>query len=221
MQSLIQPWEAASDRRAIFLSCYQMMTINMLQAIDQGEFRDPLWVDRLLHRFADYYFDALANYERDRSAAPSIWQLAFDAANTPKIMPIQNLLLGVNAHINYDLVFTLVDLLQPEWQGLSDLGRAGRYSDHCHVNDVIGRTIDAVQDQILEPATPALDWIDRLFGSLDERLVSHLIAQWREEVWRNAVRLLDERDSSEQVRLVREIEQDALRNGKRIGLAGF
>ena len=47
MQALIQGWEAASDQRAIFLSCYRMMTGNMRVAIERGEFRDPAWVDRL------------------------------------------------------------------------------------------------------------------------------------------------------------------------------
>ncbi len=31
------------------------------------------------------------------------------------------------------------------------------YTDHCHVNDVIGGTIDAVQDQVIEPAMPVMD----------------------------------------------------------------
>ena len=36
----------------------------MLVALEQGSFEDVEWVDRLLHRFADYYFDALSCYER-------------------------------------------------------------------------------------------------------------------------------------------------------------
>jgi hypothetical protein len=40
------------------------MTEKMLVALEQGSFEDVEWVDRLLHRFADYYFDALSCYER-------------------------------------------------------------------------------------------------------------------------------------------------------------
>src|SRR5690606_32407413 len=106
MQTFLRQWEDAADRKAVFLRCYSMMTANMLVAIEQGEFRDRTWVERLLHRFADYYFLALDAYEQERTAAPAVWQLAHDAARDDAALPIQNLLLGVNAHINYDLVLT-------------------------------------------------------------------------------------------------------------------
>lgn len=218
MQALIRRWEETSDQRAIFLSCYMMMTRNMLSAIDQHEFKDPVWVDRLLHRFADYYFVALELYERNASAAPSVWQLAHNTTRNPKALPLQNLLLGVNAHINYDLVLTLADLLRPEWVSLSDRQRADRYADHCHVNDVIGRTIDAVQDQVLEPAMPVMDLLDKLLGPIDEILISRLIAQWREAVWQHATRLLEALELDEQTQLIRQVEEEALQLGKIISL---
>jgi len=188
-----------------------MMTQNMLTAIERHEFRDASWVDQLLNRFADYYFDALEAYEQNPTAAPSVWQLAFDATRQPRITPIQSLLLGVNAHINYDLVFTLTELLKPEWLHLSAQARADRYADHCHVNEVIGCTIDAVQDQVLEPAMPVMDMVDKLFGSLDERLVSRLITHWRESVWHNALRLVEVSRDEEQTQVIQDVEADALR----------
>lgn len=80
MQVITQEWERANDQRSIFLRCYLMMTCNMLSAIDRQEFEDPLWVNYLLHRFADYYFEALEAYESDPTAAPLVWQLAFNAS---------------------------------------------------------------------------------------------------------------------------------------------
>ncbi len=220
MQTLIRQWEERADQRAIFLNCYMMMTCNMLSAIDQHEFNDPAWVERLLHRFADYYFVALEAYEQTPTAAPVVWQLAHNATRDPGALPLQKLLLGVNAHINYDLVLTLVDLLGPEWADLSDSQRVARYADHCHVNDVIGRTIDAVQDQVLEPAMPVMDILDKLLGRIDEVLISRLITQWRETVWQNAIRLLETPEPGEQAGLIQRVEQDALRLGEVIGLGG-
>ncbi len=118
MQALISQWEAETDQRATFLSCYLMMTRNMLSAIRQQEFNDAAWVDELLHRFANYYFVALEAYEQDALQAPPVWQVAHNAARQSRGLPLQELLLGVNAHINYDLVLTLVTLLQPEWENL-------------------------------------------------------------------------------------------------------
>lgn len=81
---------------------------------------------------------------------------------TRATLPVQNLQLGVNVHINYDLVLTLDDLLRPEWPDMSEEQRATRFGDYCHVNDIIGRTINDVQDQVLEPAMSAMDIVDKL-----------------------------------------------------------
>src|SRR3990172_3094566 len=189
MQLLIDQWEAIPDQRRIFLSCYLMMTSNMLSAIEQREFLDSAWVDNLLHRFAEYYFVALEAYEQDPAAAPPVWQLAHNTARDPDTQVLQKLLVGVNAHINYDLVLTLVELLESEWAVLSEDQRAERYADYCHVNEVIGQTIDAF-------------------------LISNLINHWRETVWSNVTLLLDTTEPAEQARLIQRVEQEALRLGR-------
>ncbi|OGO25423.1 MAG: hypothetical protein A2W33_02855 [Chloroflexi bacterium RBG_16_52_11] len=214
MQLLIDQWEAIPDQRRIFLSCYLMMTSNMLLAIEQREFLDSAWVDNLLHRFAEYYFVALEAYEQDPAAAPPVWQLAHNTARDPDTQVLQKLLVGVNAHINYDLVLTLVELLESEWAVLSEDQRAERYADYCHVNEVIGQTIDAVQDQVLEPGLPLLDILDRFLGPIDEFLISNLINHWRETVWSNVTLLLDTTEPAEQARLIQRVEQEALRLGR-------
>ncbi len=218
MQSLIHQWEETSNPQAVFLSCYKMMTSNMLTSIERQEFMDPPWVTNLLHRFADHYFVALESYEKEPTSAPRVWQLAHDTTRDPQVLPLQNLLLGINAHINYDLVITLVDLLSPEWNDHSDEQRASRYYDFCHVNDVIVRTIDVVQDQVLEPAMPGMDILAKLLGSLDELLVSRLITSWREKVWHNVLSLLEATAQDEQWSLLQQIEEEAVGLGKLISL---
>jgi hypothetical protein len=218
MKSLISQWEQESHQHAIFLSCYQMMTSNVLEAIEQGEFQDGAWVLEFLNRFAEYYFESLETYERDPASAPRVWQLAHSTARDPRSLPIENLLLGVNAHINYDLVFTLVDQLESEWNELSDEERAIRYADHCYVNKVLARTGDSVQDEVLEPAMPGMALIDTLFGPLDELLISRLITQWREKVWQYAVRLLEAESPDEAAALLSEVEEETLKLGNLICL---
>jgi hypothetical protein len=219
MQTLIEQWEAHADRRAIFLKCYCMMTHNTLLAIDSCTFNDPVWVDRRLHRFADYYFIALEAYEAEPTSSPLVWQMAHNACHNGRIVPLQNLMLGVNAHINYDLVLTVVDMLKPEWETLSGNQRAERYADHCTVNNIIGRTIDAVQDDVLAPAMPVMSLVDRLMGPVDEYLISRLITQWRDGVWHSAVRLLQADEAGEQVRLLQQVEERSLQIGRLISLS--
>jgi hypothetical protein len=219
MQAQIDAWrhsaEGRADAREAFLSCYQMMTTNMLAAIDRSEFNDGEWVYSLLQHFAEYYFDALAAYEHGLPSTPAVWKRAFEAAVQPGTAALQNLLLGVNAHINYDLIFTLTDMLEPDWSQLSLDERQGRYDDYTHVNAIIAQTIDAVQEQILAPGTEALAWIDRLSGPLDELVVANLLSGWREAVWERAMQLLDALPD-EKPGLQEQFERDALQRARLI-----
>lgn len=203
MEQHIARWESERDARSIFLSCYRLMTINMYQALEEGQFVDPTWVGALLEHFASYYFVALEAYEADDPCTPEAWQIAFKAAKQTNLSPIQHLLLGVNAHINYDLVLAEVDLLDSEWAELTSEQRGRRQADHERVNQVIGETIDAVQDTILEPLQPRLEILDRLMGGLDEWLVSRLIRHWRAEVWEAAVNFLETPDPDSRASLRR------------------
>ena len=157
------------------------MTENMLVAIEENKFNDNEWVAQLLHRFADYYFDALTCYNCG-DVTPAVWSEVHKAAATKKLHVIQHLLLGVNAHINYDLVLSLYDMLAPEWNSLSDEMREKRYQDHCLVNATIGATIDKVQDEVVEKYAPRMNVVDRVMGRLDEMLLLKLISEWRDSV---------------------------------------
>ena len=206
MESLIQKWEAAADRRAIFLRCYLLMTQNVLAAVEGRAFRDCQWVNTLLHRFADYYFEALSAYEEDEDGAPAVWSQTHNVARQEGVQVVQHLLLGVNAHINYDLVMTLVELLEPEWSRLSPQEREMRYADHCQVNDIIGATVDAVQDEVIETAAPGMNVVDILLGPVDEWLISHVIKRWRDEVWDHALKMLARSDTHQRERIRFDIE---------------
>jgi hypothetical protein len=213
MQSRIDAWGAA-DERALFLSCYRMMTGNVVTAVERREFDDPAWVGGLLHRFADYYFDALDAFETEPQGAPAVWRMAHRLAADPEVSALQKMLLGVSAHINYDLVLTLVDVLEPEWPALGGPQRQARYADHCRINAVIARTVDAVQEAVLSPAMPAMGTVDRWLGPLDEMLIARLLSRWRETVWHNATAVLDAADAVERARLVAHVERLALRTGR-------
>jgi hypothetical protein len=189
MASFIESWKQYADRRAIFLTCYSMMTDNMIQALEAGEFEDQVWVEALVHRFADYYFEALHAYDTGVVAPASVWNYTFEAARTSELHVIQDLLLGVNAHICYDLVFVLVEQL-PDWSTLTEAEQAIRYRDHCHVNEIIFRTTHQVQEEVVKPYDPMLGTVDVWMGAVDEWILHQLIVKWRDEVWQFATRLL-------------------------------
>jgi Family of unknown function (DUF5995) len=213
MQSLLEQWEVLSDLRSVFLSCYAMMTRNMLSSINGGNFHDPVWVSRLLEHFAGYYFTALDSHAVDTASCPAVWKVTFAAAQNNSTRAVQHLLLGVNAHINYDLVLALCDMLEPEWAQLPFEERAQRYEDHCQINWIIAETIDEVQDRVLERYSPELDLMDKVFGRIDEWLISGLITRWRDQVWSYAMQWVESQSPEERGNLIRQVEDTSLRRG--------
>lgn len=199
-------WENQRDYRFVFLRCYSMMTANMLQAIVEGQFRDREWVDMLLHRFADYYFDALRMYEEQNEFVPPVWKQVHDASKECHLHVLQHLLLGINAHINYDLVLAIYDAMVPDWKALSPEARQWRMEDHNTVNRIIGSTIDAVQDEVVEREAPFMKIVDQLMGRVDEWLLSELISSWRTEVWKESCRMLASAQDEEKESMRKTLE---------------
>ncbi|PPK87079.1 hypothetical protein CLV84_0012 [Neolewinella xylanilytica] len=213
MDRLIEEWQGKQDARHVFLGCYRLMTANMLEAIDAGDFHDRAWITRLLHHFGGYYFDALTCFDCG-DPVPRVWEQVHVATARKELRTVQCLLLGVNAHINYDLVLTLYDLHKADWARLSPEQRRQRYEDHYRVNGVIADSIDRVQDELLAPGDPVMGWIDRACGRLDEYLIAGLISRWRDEVWDRAGSLLMRGDHTERERLRRELEEEVLERGR-------
>ena len=162
-------------------------------ALEEKRFIDEVWVRHMLHRFAEYYFDALACFDCGE-AVPNVWRYVHDAAEHEELHVLQHLFLGVNAHINYDLVLTLYEILNPEWNALSERERESRYQDHLLVNTIIEETIDKVQDEVVEKHAPQMDLVDKLMGRLDEMLIGKLIRSWRKSVWTHTLHLLETQD---------------------------
>lgn len=216
MLTRVQQWEAVQDQRAIFLKCYALMTQNMLTALAEKRFQDTAWVARLLSHFADHYFAALEAYERQDPATPAVWQLAHDAAAQTHLYSAQHLFLGVNAHINYDLALTVVELLGPVWPTLSPQQRQLYQQDFDRVNVIIKETTDQVQDEVLERQDRLMAWMDLVSGPLDEWFIGWLISGWRDEVWQRAVAMMTCADAAAQEALRLELERVSLVRGRRI-----
>ena len=213
MMHLADEFDMHHDKRAIFVRCYGMMTANMQAALAAGEFHDPAWVGPWLDHFADYYFRALDAYNQRPATAPRIWRLTHELAKMPATSPIEDLLLGINAHINGDLPLVLRDVLAPDWATLTPEQREWRHRDHIHVNDVIGRTTNAVRREVLERYSHLMCVIDHVcFPAIElgEWELGRIIAGWRDAVWQHAVRLVEEADALDQEFLRYDIEGGAI-----------
>lgn len=211
-------WKSENDNRAIFLECYSMMTSNMLDAIAAKRFLDCQWVEKLLHKFADYYFEALFCYDCGNNT-PKVWQEVHEASQSHNLHVVQHLLIGVNAHINYDLVLTLYDILIPEWPNISNHTKNTRFRDHEMVNKIIAETIDKVQDEVIEVKEPFMDIVDKALWRLDEILLTKLISKWRRNVWEQTNLLLNCQNETQKEQMLARLENDVINKGKWLRLA--
>jgi hypothetical protein len=179
------------DRRAIFTSAYLVITAALHEQIAAGGFSDCGWVGEYTVIFANLYRDALVDFERGHlEAVPQAWQIAFATCRDNRALLIQDLVLGINAHINYDLALAL------QAAGI-DPQRDSRYRDHVAVNNILRVTTDRLQDQVCALYAPTLKLLDRAAGRVDELLANFSVIRARENAWRAAVGLAQARDADE------------------------
>jgi len=174
------------DRRSVFLTVYTRMTATVSTAIDEETFADPEWVTAYLVAFAEYYRRALLAFERRRfDSLPEAWLLAFGAAERGETLVAQDALLGINAHINDDLTYTLRDVrIDPD--------RDAKRADHDRINEILARLTAIVQESLIEVYDAVgVRGIDALVDPLDDRAALLGLAGSRELAWRNAVLLAD------------------------------
>jgi uncharacterized protein DUF5995 len=184
MAALLEPLATAGDQRKYFHATYQRTTIAVADELNRGGFADPDWVERWDVAFANLYLDALeADLAGQKPTLP--WQIAFGApAGLP---PLRHVLLGMNAHINYDLPQALLAVITDEQFDDAAL-LARREADHQAIDNVLASRVAAEDDELtrLSGPTPLLDRLLRPFNRLGTQ---RFLREARRKVWANAIAL--------------------------------
>ena len=172
--------ELGCDHNAVFSLAYARTTqqVAAMQRADPGFFSDAPWLNHYDAVFADFYFDAWNSWRRTGSAPPA-WAMAFRAADRRNASAAGNLLLGLSAHVNRDLPFTLYAI------GLVADDGSSRKADHDRVNRILNKVISPLLDEIEARYDPSARVIPGI-GSLGDFLEFQALPAWRETAWRNA-----------------------------------
>jgi Family of unknown function (DUF5995) len=187
MEGLLAPLEARGDPGRFFLATYLRTTRAVKQELERGGFRDTGWVERWDVAFAGLYLDALEAAEAGRRP-PEPWAVAFGAARQDRLPPLRHVLLGMNAHINYDLAQSLLAVITEEEFDDPEL-LARRQADHEHIDAVLVARVGA-EDTELEALSGGRSLVDRLLQPLNRLGTKRFLKESRAKVWTNA-RLLD------------------------------
>ena len=192
MESLLDPLEAAGDPRRFFHATYLRTTRAVRDALRDGLFADPDWVERWDVAFADLYLQALTarpGGPGPGGAGPPAgpWEVAFRAAREhPGLPPLRHVLLGINAHVNFDLPQALLEVISAA-EFADPALIAQRRADHERIDEVLARRVGAEDSELgqLGPRSRA----DALLGPANQAATRRFLREARAKVWANTLEL--------------------------------
>jgi hypothetical protein len=187
MEALLGPLQEAGDARRFFHATYLRTTRAVRDALRAGLFSDPQWVERWDVAFADWYLDALTA-DSSGGAVSKPWAVAFRAAREqPSAPALRHVLLGMNAHINYDLPQALLAVISPgEFADPAVVAR--RRADHQRIDEVLSRQVGAEDAELARAGAPR-SRTDVLLGPANQAASRRFLRESRAKVWHNAVAL--------------------------------
>jgi hypothetical protein len=166
------------------VACFNYMYLSVTEAVRDSlhGFEDPAFVERLAVVFAEFYFAA---HEADHDGAwvSRAWAPLFEGSRRKGVAPVQYALAGMNAHINNDLPWALLQ----SWEefGVAAAPDSPRYRDFELVNRILEDVAVGVRATL---ESGLLRWLDRILGRLDDLVASVVIAKARADAWKRAAR---------------------------------
>lgn len=181
MQDRLDALPPERSHRQFFLGTYLRTTRAVGDAVETGRFQDPTWVVRWDVAFADLYLTA-HDADADGRRVPRPWRLAFAADRG--LPALRHILLGINAHVNYDLPQAMLAVISPaDFLDATLLDR--RRFDHARIDDVLASRVAAEDSEI----ATARSLTDRLLGPLNRIASRRFLREAREKVWLNVEQL--------------------------------
>jgi hypothetical protein len=224
MDDRLAEFRRDDDSRQVFLTVYRAMTETMHRSLRRDMFLDPAWSRDLTLRFAGLYFDADEAFV-EGSGCPEPWDVAFRAAQADHILVLEHALLGINAHIVYDLPRAVADTLvafgDTEGEGDHASLLARRRFDFEVVNHLLARTTDQVQLLLAEHFTPTIRLLDRLAFRLDEYAAEAFLRYARTQGWHTAVAMAFCRNETEREVVRAHLERVASDYATRVDITQF
>jgi hypothetical protein len=205
MQKALDWYHERNDYRAVFLRSYYIITLNVHQAVygygkwgkgGQGIFFDPAWIASLAGKFSSLYFESLGTFERPEPAERA-WKVAHQLATGRDSTVIQDLLLGLNAHINYDLAYGIYLNLKEHGDDQNHLRLPRRKFDHDQVNDILMGSIPEITETLARDYGGMIRFLDVALDRFDDMIAGTGLRHYRERVWWDAVTFLTAADDGE------------------------
>ncbi len=166
------------------VACFNYMYLRVTEEVQRraAAFESPALLQRLAVVFAEFYF---AEYEAAAAGAwlSPAWRPLFESCDERDIAPLRFALAGMNAHINNDLPWALLQTW--EERHVVPEPDSSEHHDYERVNDILDEVAGGVRATL---ESGLLRLLDRLFGRLDDICATVVISRAREEAWRRGAR---------------------------------
>jgi hypothetical protein len=212
--------QAAGDKRAVFQLTYLTFSREVLAGVRADRFEDPAWAIDMCCRFVEVYLEQKARWERRDPTQCGAWRHAFAASESGHASVLEAMLLGMNAHINYDLAFVTLgacryagDLARLERTSVLRGSQAGvpvvRYRDFLRINAIAWESLPRLQDAVLSAFHPVFYLGNLLARRLTMAMGQRILVYAREASWFQTALLLHARDEGESAAVERLIDANA------------
>jgi hypothetical protein len=167
-------------RLGYFAALYRHVAVSFKRAVARGVFRDARRIEQLDVAFFDRFLRAVDTHRHGGEASAS-WQVAFDAATQWRPTVLTHLLLGMNAHIDFDLGIAVAKVVPADEMAEFE-------PDYEKMNVLLSRLL-AVVEHDLARIWPWLGWLHRLFGTIEDGILNFSMKTARQLAWDKAQEL--------------------------------
>ncbi|HEX3552004.1 MAG TPA: DUF5995 family protein [Thermoanaerobaculia bacterium] len=177
LDGIIADCKAKRDPLGYFPALYRQVTLTVKKGIDTGYFDDGPRMDRFDALFANRYFAAYDAFRSGGKPTQS-WQVAFDSTQSGRLIILQDLLVGINAHINLDLGVVTGETFQ-------GLALEGFHDDFDKINTILAGLLPAVEATVGE-LSPLLDVLEKIGGEDAVEVLNFSLDAARDDAWLHA-----------------------------------
>jgi Family of unknown function (DUF5995) len=174
LDEVIARARSEESRQGFFAVLYRNVTLKVKAGIDAGFFEDGPRMERLDVAFANRYLSALESFRRGERPS-RCWLVSFEAAATWSPLIIQHLLLGTNAHVNFDLGVAAAETCPGDQL-------PGLKTDFDRINMVLGGMLVKVKENI-DQLSPWIKLINHVAPATEDRIINFSLDKARASAW--------------------------------------
>jgi hypothetical protein len=221
MEQQLAEMRAARDTRAVFQLTYLTFSKQVLAAVKARRFGDMPFATDMCCRFVEVYLQQLSLWDARDPRQCVTWQRAFSLMEQGRANVMQAMLLGMNAHINYDLAFVTLGACRAAGdlagEGVGERALTGnrsgvpteRYSDFLVINQVGWESLALIQDVVLTSFHRPLYLANLAGRRLTRPMGERVLLEARDASWFQTCLLVQARDGAERDLVARLIDSHA------------